>query len=132
MKKLGLFAALPAAMLLAGAAGIATALADDPILTKAPAVSAPPAPSSCDNVPAFFLSSCQLAWYGIRLYGVVDVGGGYQTNGAPFNPQYPQGSSYVVQKMSRSSMWTSGAERAEPIKHRRSSQRANRAGLGFR
>jgi hypothetical protein len=47
-----------------------------------------------------------LAWYGVRFYGVIDVGGGYQTNGAPFNPQFPQGSSYVVQKMNREPMWT--------------------------
>jgi predicted porin len=106
MKKLGLFAALPAAMLFAGAAWTTAALADDPILTKAPAVSAPPGPTSCDSVPAFFLSTCQLAWYGVRFYGVIDVGGGYQTNGAPFNPQFPQASSYVVQKMNRSPMWT--------------------------
>ena len=58
MKRLGLFAALPAAMLLAGAASMTAALADDPILTKAPPpVSAPPGPTSCDSVPAFFLST---------------------------------------------------------------------------
>jgi len=106
MTKFGLFAALPAAMLLAGAASMTAALADDPILTKAPPGSAPPGPTSCDSVPAFFLSTCQLAWYGVRFYGVIDVGGGYQTNGAPFNPQFPQGSSYVVQKMNREPMWT--------------------------
>jgi len=106
MTKFGLFAALPAAMLLAGAASMTAALADDAILTKAPPVSAPPGPTSCDSVPAFFLSTCQLAWYGVRFYGVIDVGGGYQTNGAPFNPQFPQGSSYVVQKMNREPMWT--------------------------
>ena len=106
IKRFGLFAALPVAMLLAGPTGTTTALADDPILTKARAVSAPAGPTSCDSVPAFFLSTCQLAWYGVRFYGVIDVGAGYQTNGAPFNPQFPQGSSYVVQKMSRSPMWT--------------------------
>jgi len=106
MTKFGLYAALPAAMLLAGAASMTAALADDPILTKAPPGSAPPGPTSCDSVPAFFLSTCQLAWYGVRFYGVIDVGGGYQTNGAPFNPQFPQGSSYVVQKMNREPMWT--------------------------
>ena len=37
MKKLGLFAALPAAMLLADAASMTAALADEPIVTKAPA-----------------------------------------------------------------------------------------------
>src|SRR5208282_674364 len=106
MRKLGLFAALSAAVLLAGAASMTAASADEPILTKAPAASAPASPTSCDSVPAFFLSTCQLAWYGVRFYGVIDVGAGYQTNGAPFNPQFPQGSSYVVQKMSRSPMWT--------------------------
>ncbi len=106
MRRLGLFAALPAAVLLADAASMTAASADEPILTKAPVVSAPPGPTSCDSVPALFLSTCQLAWYGIRFYGVIDVGAGYQTNRAPFNPQFPQGSSYVVQKMSRSPMWT--------------------------
>lgn len=67
MKKLGLFVALLAAMLLANAAWTTAALADDPILTKVPAVSAPPGPTSCDSVPAFFLSSCQLAWYGVKV-----------------------------------------------------------------
>ncbi len=106
MKKFGSFAALPVAMLLAGLTGTTTALADNPILTKAPAVSAPPGSTPCDSVPAFFLTGCQLAWYGVTFYGTVDMGGGYQTNGAPFNPQFPQGSSYVVQKMNRSAMWT--------------------------
>jgi hypothetical protein len=106
MRKLGLLAALPAAVVLAGAASMTAASADEPILTKAPVVTTPPGPTSCDSAPAFFLSTCQLAWYGIRFYGVIDVGAGYQTNAAPFNPQFPQGSSYVVQKMSRSPMWT--------------------------
>ncbi len=105
VRKLG--AVLGAAMLLAGAAWTTAAFADEPILTKAPVVSGPPAGQGpCDSVPAFFLTSCQLAWYGVRVYGTIDVGGGYQTNGAPFNPYFPQGSSYVVQKMNRESMWT--------------------------
>ena len=105
VKKFVLLAALPVAMLFAFATGTTTALADEPILMKAPVASLP-APGPCDSVPAFFLSSCQLAWYGVKVYGTIDVGGGYQTNGAPFNSQFPQGSSYVVQKMNRESMWT--------------------------
>jgi predicted porin len=108
MRKLVLFASLMAA-LFAGATWATAAFADDPIITKAPAASSPPLAADsgpCDSVPAFFLGSCQLAWYGVRLYGVIDVGGGYQTNGAPFNPQFPQGSSYLIQKMNRESMWT--------------------------
>src|SRR5581483_8769717 len=97
--------ALPIAALLAGAMWSASALADDPILTKAPA-SAPPAPSYCQSVPDFFIGSCQLGYYGVRFYGVIDVGGGYQTHGAPWDPYFPQGSSYLVQKMNRESMWT--------------------------
>jgi predicted porin len=99
--------ALPMVALLCGATWSASALADDPILIKAPAASAPPPGSgACDSVPTFFLTSCQLAWYGVRFYGVIDVGGGYQTHGAPWDPNFPQGSSYVIQKMNRESMWT--------------------------
>jgi substrate-binding family protein len=68
MRRLGMFAALPAAVLFAGAAVMTAASADEPILTKAPVVTTAPGPTSCDSVPAFFLSNCQLAWYGVRFY----------------------------------------------------------------
>ena len=57
--------------------------------------------------PGLFFSPV-VSWRGTgsEFYGTIDVGGGYQTNGAPFNPYFPQGSSYVVQKMSRELMWT--------------------------
>jgi predicted porin len=107
VKSLGLSAALPAAFILVGTTFATGAWADEPILTKAPPMPvAAPAPTSCTGIPDFFLSSCQLSWYGVRLYGTIDVGGGYQTNGAPFNAQFPQGSSYGIQKMNRSQMWT--------------------------
>jgi predicted porin len=110
MRRLGLVSSLPAAaaMFLAAAFWAAPVLADEyPILTKAPVVNAPSSgPGACSSVPAFFLTSCQLAWYGVRFYGVVDVGAGYQTNGAPFDPNFPQGSSYLIQKMNREHMWT--------------------------
>ena len=107
MKKRVLLTAAPPVMaLLAGTTWSAAALADDPILTKAPVVSAPAASTICQGVPDFFLGSCQLAYYGVRVYGVIDVGGGYQTHGAPWDPNFPQGSSYLVQKMNREAMWT--------------------------
>ena len=105
-KRVLLKAALPAMALLVGATWSASALADDSISTKAPVVSAPAASTICQGVPAFFLGSCQLAYYGVRFYGVIDVGGGYQTHGAPWDPYFPQGSSYLVQKMNRELMWT--------------------------
>src|ERR1700683_4341841 len=110
MKKRGLLkSALPAIALFAGFTWSAAAMADEPILTKAPAASAPAASTNCQGAPDFFLGSCQLAWYGVRFYGVIDVGGGYQTHGAPWDPYFPQGSSYLVQKMNRESMWTEAA-----------------------
>jgi predicted porin len=77
------------------------ALAQDaPMLTKAPAVApvavGPAPPASCYNAAAFFLSDCQLLWYGVRVYGTVDMGGLYQTHGTPFDPNFPTGASYIV------------------------------------
>ncbi len=97
---------LPSALLVQGVS--APAYASDmpakapPATTAAPADAGPPA---CGSVPDFFLTNCQLSWYGVRLYGTVDVGGGYQTNGAPFDSNFPTGASYFLQKMNRVAMW---------------------------
>jgi predicted porin len=45
-------------------------------------------------------------WYGVRFYGTIDVGGGYQTHGAPWDKDFVTGASYFVQKMNRSAMWS--------------------------
>jgi predicted porin len=76
--------------------------------TKAPmSVSATPTQSSsCSTIQDFLLTGCQLSWYGVRLYGTIDVGYGYQTHGAPWDPFFASGASYFLQKMNRSSMWT--------------------------
>ncbi|MDR3489004.1 MAG: hypothetical protein P4M05_29365, partial [Bradyrhizobium sp.] len=80
--------------------------ADVDMATKAPPLVAPSMPATCVGVSQFFLTDCQLSWYGISVYGTVDTGGGYQTHGAPFNGYYPQGASYSIQKMNRQAMWT--------------------------
>jgi predicted porin len=82
------------------------ALADPPIVTKAPAAVSSTNSSSCTSVWGFFVTDCPLSWYGVRLYGTIDAGGGYQTHGAPLDPNYAQGSSYLIQKMNRRAMWT--------------------------
>src|ERR1700758_749657 len=82
------------------------ALADEPIVTKAPAAALPTTSGACTSVSGFFVTDCPLSWYGVRLYGTIDAGAGYQTHGAPLDPNYAQGSSYLVQKMSRQAMWT--------------------------
>ena len=78
MKGLVRFAACSAAMLLAcGGVGAADL---DTLVTKAPV--APPSSQACTSIQDFFLTACQLSWYGVRFYGTVDVGFGYQTHGA--------------------------------------------------
>jgi hypothetical protein len=72
-----------------------------------PASTSPPkaasAPRTCTGPWDFIATDCQLTWYGITIYGVIDAGFGYQTHGAPFDPRSPPGSAYIVQRYSRSS-----------------------------
>ena len=108
VKSLGLSTALSAAMIFGLAvttyATDALAADMDSMVTKAPVVPAlPPGPVACNSLAGFFLSDCQLLWYGIRLYGTVDLGGTYQTNGTPFDKNFPTGASYLLQKPSRQS-----------------------------
>jgi len=103
MKRLRFSAAFAAATALAGAGATGTAteaLADAPIVTKAPA-----APASCSSLWDFVVTNCPLTWYGITIYGTLDIGGGYQTHGAPFDPNFVTGASYFLQKMNRVAMW---------------------------
>jgi predicted porin len=39
-----------------------------------------------------------LTWFGVTLYGTVDVGYTYQTRGTPLNDYFPPGLEYMVQK----------------------------------
>ena len=103
MKGLGVRAAT-AAIVIAGGTGAAYAADVSPMVTKAPALNAP-GPTTCTDVSSFFLSDCQLSWYGVRFYGTIDVGGGYQTHGAPLDRFFVTGASYFVQKMNRQAMW---------------------------
>ena len=66
---------------------------------------APAAPAACASPRDFVLTDCQLSWQGIRVYGTIDAGAGWQSHGAPLNPEYPPGGSYLIQKMNRSPMW---------------------------
>jgi predicted porin len=79
--------------------------ADVDLVTKAPPIVTPTIPATCAGVSQFFITDCVLSWYGISVYGTIDTGGGYQSHGAPFNGDYPQGASYSIQKMNRQAMW---------------------------
>ena len=97
--KLGIFAAT---ILAAAGACQADAWAVD----VAPTSASPPAtaskPKTCTNFWDFVATNCELTWQGITVYGIVDMGGGYQTHGAPFDPRSSVGASYLLQKQNRS------------------------------
>jgi predicted porin len=104
MKKSGVCAAIILGMAYAAYGSDASA-AD--MATKAPPPAATPAASSasCGTLWDFIATSCPLTWSGITIYGAVDVGGGWQSHGAPFSPLYTSGASYLIQKMNRTPMW---------------------------
>ena len=45
-----------------------------------------------------------LTWFGVTLYGTVDVGYTYQNRGTPLNDYYPSGLEYLLQKNSNRSV----------------------------
>jgi predicted porin len=94
--RFGMSAALAAALGLAWA-GAASAADMDAMATKAAPMSyAPPPPAACGSVYDFFFTKCPLTWYGVTLYGTVDMGGTYQTHGTPFDRNFPTGASYLL------------------------------------
>ena len=97
-------AASAAAVLFVGIGGAAAADVDMPL--KTPVLKALPAgPTTCTNIIDFFTTACQLSWFGVRFYGTVDVGYGYQTHGAPWNNVYGPGTNYLLGKQNRAPMW---------------------------
>jgi predicted porin len=102
--KLGIFAALTlvAAVVPCGIG----AWAADAMPTKAPPPAEESSPEQCINAWDFIATNCQLTSHGITIYGTVDVGGGWQSHGAPLDPRSAVSASYLIQKMNRSPMWT--------------------------
>jgi predicted porin len=99
MKKLGFGAVLVASVIGALGIGAANAADMDAMATKAPPYAVAPAavgPAACGSVYDFFLTACPLSWYGVTVYGTVDVGGDYQTHGTPLDPNHPVGASYLL------------------------------------
>jgi predicted porin len=81
--------------------GVAHA-ADLPVYTKAPASLAP---ASCTNAEQFITTDCLLSYYGITVYGTVDIGGGYESHGTPFNSSIITGVEELLQKNSNKPQW---------------------------
>lgn len=85
-----------------------TALAYADMPTKAIPMKVPPitGPVPCTDLSGFVATDCVLSRYGITVYGTIDVGGGYQTHGAPWDKYYPTGDAYFIGKMGGHSLWT--------------------------
>jgi predicted porin len=94
-----------AAVVVFGGVSGAVAADLDTMPAKEPVYKALPGPTTCTNVVDFFATACQLAWYGVRFYGTIDVGYGYQTHGAPFDKLQGWGVDYLLGKPNRAGMW---------------------------
>jgi predicted porin len=94
-----------AALAAFGFAGFAHA-ADVAVPTTKTAV---PPPQNCFGSFWTWLDStaadCPLSYAGFTLYATIDVGLGYQTNGAGFNQAYPNGVASFISKQSNGSKW---------------------------
>ena len=66
-----------------------------------PALAAPAAKPCFASVYDFLTSGpddCPLSWKGVTLYGRLDYGVGYESHGAPFNGNYPNGVNTLIKK----------------------------------
>jgi hypothetical protein len=95
-KSFGLSAVFAAALGLAWADAASAADIDAMATKAAPMAYAPPPPAACGSVYDFFFTKCPLTWYGVTVYGTVDMGGTYQTHGTPFDRNFPTGASYLL------------------------------------
>jgi predicted porin len=50
-------------------------------------------------------AACPLSAYGITFYGAIDVGGGYESHGAPFNGDAKTAVSEVISKVNNAARW---------------------------
>jgi hypothetical protein len=99
-KELGITVAM-----ILGVTGAAHA-ADLPTSKPAPAPPPPPTLAACADPIAFVTTNCPLSWYGITIYGAVDMGVAWQSHGTPFNRAAPFGLEYLVQKNSNKALWS--------------------------
>jgi predicted porin len=80
--------------------------AADTMPMKAPPAPAASASKLCTDPWSFIATDCQLTWEGITVFGTIDAGFNWQTNGAPFDRRSAVGASYLIQKQNRSPLWS--------------------------
>jgi predicted porin len=97
-----------AVALLSSAVGIAWTGAQAADLPTTKPASAPAGTPCFESLYAYMDSTpkdCPLSWWGITVYGVIDMGYGYSSHGANFNGAYPQGVAELIAKYSQGSKW---------------------------
>jgi predicted porin len=104
MTKIGISAAIVLAV--AAASWAADVWAADLVPLKAPPAAEPSASKTCTNPWDFISTDCQLTWQGITVFGTIDGGFNWQTNGAPFDRRSAVGASYLIAKQNRSPLWS--------------------------
>ena len=89
----------------AGAWAVNVWAADVMMPITAPAAAAN-TPTVCTNPWNFITTKCQLTWYGITVYGAMDMGGGWQSHGASSHDTFPAPASNYILKMNKFPMWS--------------------------
>jgi len=99
---------LPAALIIAaaGACFQGGAWAADIAASGTPAATTTSLPRTCADGRDFISTDCQLTWHGITVYGTIDMGGGWQSHGASWDPRSAVGASYLIQKQNNSPRWS--------------------------
>ncbi len=96
-------------VLLASAAGLlavsAAQAADLPTKKAAPTPVAPNCYASFASWLDSTAADCPLTYAGITVYGLIDVGGGYESAASRLNPQYSQGVQEVINKTNNGGRW---------------------------
>jgi predicted porin len=73
-----------------------------------PAQKLAPAPDCFESLATYLKASpsdCPLTAYGLTVYGTVDVGVGWESNGAPFDRHFGPGDAYLITKVNNGPRW---------------------------
>ncbi len=91
---------LSSSVVLAGLTSGTLAADVPPQTTKAPASVA-----TCADPVVFVTTECPLTYWGITVYGAIDMGVGWEQHGAPLNRDIITGVEELIQKNSNRSLW---------------------------
>jgi predicted porin len=93
-------------MALASGALFASGASAADLPTKKEAAPAPlHGPASCMDPVTFLTTDCPLSWYGITVYGTLDMGVGWEAHGAPLNDSLISGVQELVRPSGNRALW---------------------------